>query len=263
MTQSQALQRSPDGDPEAFLRLVDRHQAMLFRTASLMTGSQSLAEVQVRKTLRAAWHGLQTAALGAPFKPWLMRILVRQESNRTARATPSAHPSHHPRLRHLPPPLEPGESDPQRHQVRRAFGALAPADRHALILCYFADLSDDQLAVVLDLPGDAAEPVRHRALGRLRNRLQAIGAYTVDGAGPFASDQELIAALRDYFNAATAGLAVPADLWDALESRAPNPSRVSGIRRRFLAAAQRFWTPLAATGGAAALASAIVCAATA
>ena len=263
MTQSQALQRSQDVDPEAFLRLVDRHQAMLFRTAFLMSGSQSLAGIQVRGTLRAAWHGLQTAALGAPFKPWLMRILVRQESNRTARATPSAQPSHHPRLRHLPPPLEPGESDPQRHQVRRAFGALAPADRHALILCYFADLSDDQLAVVLDLPGDAAEPVRHRALGRLRNRLQAIGAYTVDGAGPFASDQELIAALRDYFNAATAGLAVPADLWDALESRAPNPSRVSGIRRRFLAAAQRFWTPLAATGGAAALASAIVCAATA
>ena len=43
MTQSQALQRSQDVDSEAFIRLVDRHQAMLFRTAFLMSGSQSLA----------------------------------------------------------------------------------------------------------------------------------------------------------------------------------------------------------------------------
>ena len=105
--------------------------------------------------------------------------------------------------------------------------------------------------------------MRHRALRRLRYRLQAMGAHAVDGAGPFASDQELITALRNYFNSATAALAAPADLWDVLESRAPNRSCVARIRRRVLAAAQRFWTPLAATGGAAALASAVVCTATA
>lgn len=262
MTESQALQRSQHRDPEAFRHLVNRHQDVLFRTATLMSGSQSLAEVQVREVLRAAWQGLR-AARPAPVKPWLMRILVRQETDRRSDSTPAGRPPCRARLRQFPPPLDPGETDPQRHQVRRAFGSLGPADRHALILCYFADLSDPQLAVVLGLPEGAAESMRHRALRRLRSQLQAIGADTVSGADPFASDQALITALRDYFNSATAALAVPADPWDVLESRAPNRSCLSRIRRRFLAAAQRFWTPLAATGGAAALTSAVVCVATA
>ena len=81
--------------------------------------------------------------------------------------------------------------------------------------------------------------------------------------GSFATDQALVDALRDYFSAATAALRVPADLWDALESRAPGPSWVTRIRRKVLAATSRFWTPLAATGAAAALASAVICAYTA
>ena len=262
MTESQALQRSRHGDPEAFRHLVNRHQDVLFRTATLMTGSQSLAEVQVREVLRAAWHGLWSAG-PAPVRPWLMRILVRQEADRGSPSNPAVRPPFHARLRQLPPPLDPGETDPQRHPVRRAFGSLGPADRHALILSYFANLSDAQLAVVLGLPEGAAETTRHRALRRLRHRLQSIDANAVDGTGPFASDRELIAALRDYFTSATTALAVPADLWDVLESRAPDRSRVSRLRRRLLAAAERFWTPLAATGGAAALASAVVCAVTA
>ncbi|MDE2904156.1 MAG: hypothetical protein OXP73_14150 [Chloroflexota bacterium] len=262
MTESQALQRSRHSDPEAFRQLVDRHQDVLFRTATLMTGSQSVAEARVREVLRMAWHGLWAAG-PAPVRPRLMRTLVRQETDRGSPSTPSVRPLYRARLRQIPPSPDPGETDPQRHQLRRAFGALGPVDRHALILSYFANLSDPQLAVVLGLREGAAESMRHRALRRLRSRLQAIGAQAVDGAGPFASDQELIVALGDYFNSVTAALAVPADLWDVLESRAPNRSRVARIRRRFQAAAQRFWTPLAATGGAAALASAVVCAATA
>lgn len=262
MTEFQALRRSQHGDPEAFRHLVSRHQDMLFRTTTLMTGSQSLAEVRVREVLRAAWHGLWSAG-PAPVRPWLMRILVRQEADRRSPSNSAGHSPCRARLRQLPPPLDPREMDPQRHQVRRAFNSLGPVDRHALILCYFADLSEAQLAVVLGLPEDAAESMRHQALRRLRHRLHAIDAYAVDGMGPFASDRELIAALRDYFTLATTALAVPADLWDVLESRAPDRSRGSRIRRRFLAAAQRFWTPLAATGGAAALASAVVCAVTA
>ncbi len=263
MTESQALQRSQDGDPEAFRHLVDQYQDVLFRTATLMTGSQLLAEDQAREVLRAAWHGLQATGWIAPVKLWLVRILVRQETNRNPRPGPSVSSSDQLRLRQLPPPSNPDETDPRHCQIRRAFDALGLADRHILILCYFADLSDAQLASVLDVPRDSAETVRHRALRRLRNLLLALGAQAEDGAGSFASEQELIAALREYFNSATAALPVPADLWDGLESQAPNQSCLCRIRRKFLAAAQRFWTPLAATGGAAALASAVVCAATA
>ena len=264
MTETQALQRCQDGDREAFNHLVDQYQDMLFRAATLMTGSQSQAEAQVRETLRAAWRGIHAAGLGAPLRPWLIRILMRQEAaRRPTSSNPAVRPPYRDPLRHLPPPLEPDEADGERHLFRHAIGALEPAHRHVLILSYFADLTVPHLALALGLPEDAAESRRKQALGHLRERLQAIGAYAADGPGVYASDQALADALRTYFAAAAASLRAPAHLWDALETRAQDPSCVTRIRRKVLAAASRFWTPVAATGGAVALASVVLCATTA
>lgn len=263
MTESQALQRSRDGDPEAFRHLVGQYQDELFRTATLLTGSQSLAEDQVRRAFRAAWHGLQAAGWRAPVKPWLVRILVCQETDRDPPPTPVVRPPHLAHLRQLPPPLEPGKADFQRHEVRRALGALNPVARHLLILRYYAGLPVPQLAAVLEVSEDTVEVRRRQALGQLRVRLQANGAHAADATGADGSDQVLVDALRDYFRAATAAVRVPQDLWAVLDSRAPDSSCVARVRRKVLAIAQRFWTPLAATGGAAALASAVVCASTA
>ncbi len=264
MTETQALQRCQNGDREAFNHLATKHQDLLYRTATFMTGSQSLAEVQVREALRAAWRGIHAAGLGTPLRPWLIRILMRQES--TAGPTSSdfaVGPSHRAPLRNLPPALHPEDANRERHRIRRALAALDPANRHVLILRYFANLTGPQLALVLEIPEDAVESRRRQALGQLRDRLQAIDACATDEPGAYASDQALVDALRDYFQAAAAALRVPADLWDALETRAPHRSCVTRIRRKVLAAASRFWTPLAATGGAVALASVVLCATTA
>ena len=264
MTETQALQRCQNGDREAFNRLANKHQDLLYRTATFMTGSQSLAEVQVREALRAAWRGIQGAMPGAPVKPWLIRVLMRQEATRGPTSSDFAvGPSYRAPLRNLPPPLHPEDADRERHRIRRALAALDPEDRHVLILRYFANLTGPQLALVLELPEDAVESRRRQALGQLHARLQTIGADATDEPGAYASDQALVDALRDYFQAAAASLRVPADLWDTLESRAPHRSCVTRIRRKVLAAASRFWTPLAATGGAVALASVVLCATTA
>ena len=112
-----------------------------------------------------------------------MRTLVRQETDRGSPSTPSVRPPYRARLRQLPPPLDPGETDPQRHQVGRAFGSLGPADRHALILCYFAELSDAQLALVLRSAGGCRRlPCGIGRSAGCAYRLQAMASRTtVDG----------------------------------------------------------------------------------
>lgn len=264
MTESLALLRCQSGEFLAFRHVADPYQDVLYRTAILITGSPTLAEAQVREAIYAARRGRQPGGLGAQAKPWLLRSLIRQESElTTGSSSPSDHSQHPAPFRIPPPPRKPSGSDLKRQQIRRALGALDPAHRHLLILRYFANLSVPQLSAVLEEPEDDIESRRREALGQLRLRLIAMGADADVPPGSFATDQALVDALRDYFSAATAALRVPADLWDALESRAPGPSWFTRIRRKVLAATSRFWTPLAATGAAAALASAVICAYTA
>ena len=264
MTESQALLRCQIGDSQAFRHLAGPCQDALYRTAILITGSPSLAEAQVREAMNAAWRGQQPGGLGARAKPWLLRSLIRQERALTAgSSSPSDHSQHPAPVRIPPPPRMPGDRDVKRQQIRRALVALDPAHRHLLILRYFANLNVPQLSAVFEEPEDDIESRRREALGQLRCRLIAIGADADVSPDSIATDQALVDALRDYFSAVTAALRVPGDLWDALESRAPGPSFVTRIRRKVLTATSRLWTPLAATGAAAALASAVICAYTA
>ena len=264
MTETQAIQRSQSGDRHAFRHLVDQYQDDLFRMATLMTGSQSLAETQVREALRSAWRGIHAAGLGAPVKPWIIRILVGLEAARGPTSSNSAvRPSNRAPLQHLPSPRDSNQVDRDRHTIRRALAALDPAHRHVLVLSYFADLTISQLALALGVPEHTVESRRRQALRQLRERLQPCKAHGADKSGVYASDQSLADALRTYFAAAAASLRAPEHLWDALETRAQHPSCVTRIRRKVLAAAARFWTPLAATGGAVALASVVLCSTTA
>ena len=264
MTESQALQRCQCGDPRAFRHLVDRYQDELYRTATLMTGSQTLAKAQVREALHAAWRGVRSVGLGAQIRPWLMHSLVRQEPTPPGGSSDPSDQSQHPVPDRIsPPPRKPGSSDRKRQQIRRALGALDPAHRHLLILRYFANLTVPELSLVFSEFEHDVESRRREALSQLRRRLQEYGGPTHGRPEAFASDHELVDALRDYFGAATAAVRVPADLWDTLETRATETSCLTRVRRKLLAAASRCWTPLAATGGAAALASAVICAATA
>ena len=264
MTESQVLRRCQHGAPQAFRHLAHRCQDDLFRTATLITGNQSLAEFQVRESLRTAWRRTQSVGLGAPIRLWLLHSLIRQEATRTpASSNPADRSRHRDPLGIPPPPQEPGELDRKSNQLHRALASLDPAHRHILILRYYANCTVPQLAVVLGVPEDTVETTRRHALGQLRRRLRAIVAYPHDEPDISASDQALIEALRDYFRSATAALQTPGDLWDVFESRAPDLSCTARIRRRVLAAVSRYWTPLSATGAAAALASAVMCASTA
>lgn len=172
MTDQQAVLRCQDGDREAFHQLVDRYQDLLYRTAMLMTGSRALAEELVQGALRSAWRGIHGFQHGCPVKPWLMRFLAREGVHqRRRRPTASI------------PPAESGEAHPERQEMRQALAGLDADQRHLLVLHYFADLTVPQLAKALDAREDTVNTRLSRALGHLRERLEAQGAQEVANDG--------------------------------------------------------------------------------
>ncbi len=263
MTESQAMQSWHHGAHQAFRHLVDRYRDALHRNATLMTGIETQAKARLREPLQAAACRVQPAEPGARVTSWLMRSRIRHEPTTPADSSSPSDRSQHQGPAWIPPsPPEPDAGDLRRQQIRSALRALAPAFRHLLILCYFANLTVRQISIEFGEAEDDVESRRREALSQLRRRLQAISGSPGGGLGFFDSDRELVDALRDYFSTAKATLPDPDDLWDALKSRGPEPSCVDRIRRT-IAGAWRFWTPLAATGGSAALTSAVLCAATA
>ena len=172
MTDQQAVLRCQDGDREAFHQLVDRYQDLLYRTAMLMTGSRALAEELVQGALHSAWRGIHGFQHGCPVKPWLMRCLAREGvSQRRRQPTASV------------PPAGPGEEHPERQEMRQALAGLDADQRHILVLHYFADLTVPQLAKALDAREDTVNTRLSRALGHLRERLEAQGAQEVANDG--------------------------------------------------------------------------------
>ena len=172
MTDQQAVLRCQDGDREAFHQLVERYQDLLYRTAMLMTGSRALAEELVQGALHSAWRGIHGFQHGCPVKPWLMRCLAREGVSQRRRQPVAS-----------VPPAGSGEELPERQEMRQALAGLDADQRHILVLHYFADLTVPQLAKALDAREDTVNTRLSRALGHLRERLEAQGAQEVANDG--------------------------------------------------------------------------------
>ena len=75
-------ERARNGDERAFEELVRSHQRIAFRTAYLLTGSAADAEDAVQAGFVKAWAALPRFRTGAPFRPWLLRIVANEAHNR-------------------------------------------------------------------------------------------------------------------------------------------------------------------------------------
>ena len=67
-----------DGDPQAFRRLVDAHYARCLRFARNMGLAAEDAEEAVQDSFVRVWNALPRFRAGAPFEPWLFRILANR-----------------------------------------------------------------------------------------------------------------------------------------------------------------------------------------
>ena len=178
-----AIARCQDGDRDAFRHLVDRYKDVMYGTAVLMTGNRSVAEETVQEAFLSAWRGIAGFKRGRPPKPWLMRILVnRVMDGRRRRSVPTVP------LADMDPAGAPSVPDEagafeNRTVVRQALAHLVPEQQQVVVLRYFAELTVPEVARSIGVKEGTVKSRLHRALGRLREKLEESGVGEVDGHG--------------------------------------------------------------------------------
>jgi RNA polymerase sigma-70 factor (ECF subfamily) len=171
-------ERARNGDERAFEDLMRTYQPLAFRTAYLLTGSAADAEDAVQTAFVKAWRSLPRFRPGAPFKPWLLRIVTNEAHNRRRserrrvelrlRAT-AAHPSEDA----APSPEGAALGRERRDALLNAVETLDERDRDVLTCRYFLELTEEETAQVLGLRRGTVKSRTSRALERLRGEVEA------------------------------------------------------------------------------------------
>ncbi|MFC0003976.1 SigE family RNA polymerase sigma factor [Micromonospora siamensis] len=150
--------------PDGFDEFVISRSPRLLRTAYLLTHDRALAEDLLQTALARAWEAWSRVQ-GDP-EPYVRRILVNTYASWWRRRWTGERPTGE-----LPEP--PAEPDPHtrfddREQLWRALGRLPRRQRAVLVLRYFEDLSEAEIADTLGCSPGTVKSQASKALAKLR-----------------------------------------------------------------------------------------------
>jgi RNA polymerase sigma-70 factor (ECF subfamily) len=156
----------------AYEELVRRYEDVAVRTAHLIAPSGD-ADDAAQEAFLKAWIALPRFRLGAPFRPWLLRIVANEARNRrrsagrreglAIRATVDRPPDDA-----APSPEAAALAAERRAALLAAVNRLRDEDREIIGARYFLELSEAEAAEVLRIPRGTVKSRLSRALARLR-----------------------------------------------------------------------------------------------
>jgi RNA polymerase sigma-70 factor, ECF subfamily len=171
---AEAIARARAGDVAAYEELVRRYQDVALRTAYLVC-PETDADDAVQEAFLKAHAALPRFRAGAPFRPWLLRIVANEARNRRRSAG---------RRRGLAQraadaagaPVEPSPEQgylaaEQRDALFAAINRLRDEDREVIGARFLLDLNEAETAEALGIPRGTVKSRLSRALGRLREAL--------------------------------------------------------------------------------------------
>jgi RNA polymerase sigma-70 factor (ECF subfamily) len=169
------ITRARSGDREAYGMLIQRHQRIAFRTAYAVCGDAAEAEDAAQEAFVKAYRTLDRFRPGAPWRPWLLRIVANEARNRRR----SAGRREHLALRAARGATVTEEPAPdvavllraQRSELAEALARLDPPQREVVVLRHVLDLSEAETAAVLGCRKGTVKSRLSRALDRLREDL--------------------------------------------------------------------------------------------
>ena len=185
------LRRARACEDEAFSRLVEAYQVPVFNLCYRMLGDPGLAEDAAQETFLKAFRNLAGFDVRRPFRTWLLSIAahhaIDQIRRRRVPILPLEDALPESSLRDPSPTPEAALVQRQKEQdVQRMLRHLAAADRAAIVLRYWYDLSYEDMAGVLQTSVSGVKSRLHRARKQLaalspgRIRLAAEGTQRVD-----------------------------------------------------------------------------------
>lgn len=171
--------RCQAGDPQAFESLFSLYHEDVFRFAYLVVRDASLAQDVVQEAFLKVFRSIGRFQFRSSFKSWLYRVAVNEAisllrhrkirenldtSTREMEAQASAG------ARDWQPEEAALESE-ERSLLRWAIGQLDPVHRTVVVLKYFHDFSDPEIAAILGCPPGTVKSRLHRARELLRNAM--------------------------------------------------------------------------------------------
>lgn len=173
------------GAPEVedFEQYVARRQPALLRTAYLLTGDPHTAEDLLQTALARAWLAWPRIREPAGVDAYVRRILINTQRSlwrrrRVAELLTASVPE---------PPDDEADATPDLHQVLwTALAGLPQQQRATLVLRYYEDLPNPEIAEVLGVSVGTVKSNASRALTNLRQR--AARAAVPDSDRPDADD---------------------------------------------------------------------------
>jgi RNA polymerase sigma-70 factor (ECF subfamily) len=166
------VERAQQGDSDAFEALVRDVGGRLVGLAFRILRDPSAAEDAVQQTLVTAWRELPGLRDPERFEAWLYRILVRACAAEARRLG---------RVRGGVRDVSPGDVlgldalglVADRDEIERGFRRLTPDQRTVIVLRYWADLRQEEIAETLDIPLGTVKSRLHHATAALRAALEA------------------------------------------------------------------------------------------
>lgn len=167
------VERSRNGDQDAYAELVTRYQAIAARTAYVITGAAADAEDVAQDAFVKAYYALDRFREGAPFRPWLLRIVANEAINRRKAAgrRPTVGLSVVEDRASGDTALSPEASAlarERRELVLDALRKMREEDRLVIAYRYFFDLSETEMADALGVARGTVKSRLSRAIARLR-----------------------------------------------------------------------------------------------
>jgi RNA polymerase sigma factor (sigma-70 family) len=173
------IERAQRGDDDAYGRLVERYQTIAFRTAWMVCGDAAEAEDAAQEAFLKAHAALPRFRPGAPWRPWLLRIVANEARNRRRSAGRRTHLAG--RVAELAgrPPATPGPeaallAGEERGALVAALARLHEPQRRVIMLRFVLDLSEAECAAVLGCRPGTVKSRTSRALARLREDLGGV-----------------------------------------------------------------------------------------
>ena len=158
-----AVQRTLQGDPQAFAEIVKRYTPLLFSLSYRLLGSPEEAEDAVQEIFVKVYRSLARFAIQSRFYSWIYTIGLNWLRSRLRKRRPNS--------RHNVLPLAVSESNPadvlvrkeNEQRIHEAIRKLPLIYREPFVLRHLEDLSMNDIADILVLPVGTVRVRLHRA----------------------------------------------------------------------------------------------------
>lgn len=170
------VRRCQAGDHGAFADLFASYHEDVCRFAFQVVRDAGLAQDAAQEAFIKVYRAIGNFGFRSSFRSWLYRVAVNEGINLLRRGCRREEPTLPPRgplPRAVPflPPEEAALAAEARWTLQGALARLDPHHRQALVLKYYRDLSDAEIARVLRCPVGTVKSRLHRARELLRRDL--------------------------------------------------------------------------------------------